>query len=184
VILTALTDSDYASDEEQRKSVSGYVTFVGQCAVTWSSRKQRIVAQSTAEAEYIALAHCTREVLFLRQLLLELGYGQETTTIMEDNQACISIAENPAQHSRTKHIDVRYHFIREHVRVKDIKLEYISTKENTADTLTKALAKDQFENLRGRLGVVEVPSSRSTSGEEHANGGGANAMDGARANKK
>ncbi|OWZ07262.1 LOW QUALITY PROTEIN: reverse transcriptase [Phytophthora megakarya] len=74
--LSAYSDSDYAAEEDERKSVSGYVTFIGNCAVTWSSRKQRIVTQSTVEAEYIALAHCTREVLFIWQLLSELGYEQ------------------------------------------------------------------------------------------------------------
>lgn len=156
VRLSAYSDSDYAADEDERKSVSGYVTFIGNCAVTWSSRKQRIVAQSTAEAEYIALAHCTREVLFIRQLLSELGYEQEETSIFEDNQACIAIAENPTQHSRTKHIDVRYHFIREHVRAKHIALKYVMSKENVADTFTKGLGKDHFGLLRGKLGVIEV----------------------------
>jgi hypothetical protein len=100
-----------------RKSILGYLIKIGNCTVTWCSRKQRIVAQSTAEAEYISLAHCIREVLFLRQLLGELGYEQSTTQIYEDNQACISMAENPVQHSRTKHIDVRYHFVREKVNL-------------------------------------------------------------------
>ncbi|GMF31467.1 unnamed protein product [Phytophthora fragariaefolia] len=151
VKLSACTASDYAADEDERKSVSGYATFIGNCAVTWSSRKQRIVAQSTAEAESIVLAHCTQEVLYIRQLLLELEYEQEETRIFEDNQACIAIAENPTQHSRKKHIDVRYHFIREYVRAKSIVLEYVASKSNTADTFTKGLAKDPFELLRGRL---------------------------------
>lgn len=139
VVLRAFTDSDYAGCEDDRRSVSGYVTMIGNCTVTWISRKQRIVAQSTAEAEYVVLGHCTREVLFLRQLLKELGYEQGATVIREDNQACIAIAENPAQHSRVKLMDVRYHFIREHVQLKDADLEYVVLKDNPADAMTKGL---------------------------------------------
>lgn len=122
------------------------------------------MAQSTAEAEYISLAHCSREVLFLRQLLKELDYEQQSTTIVEENQACIAIADNPTQHSRTKHIDVRYHFVREHVRVLDLALQYVESKENAADIFTKALARDQFEYLRDKLGVVSTAESADSGG--------------------
>jgi hypothetical protein len=126
------------------------------CTVTWCSRKQRIVAQSTAEAENISLAHCIREVIFLRQLLGELGYEQSTTQIYEDNQACISMAENPVQHSRTKHIDVRYHFVREKVNLKEVKINYVESKENVADILTKGLERPAFKYLSSKLGMVDI----------------------------
>jgi Reverse transcriptase (RNA-dependent DNA polymerase) len=155
VKLSAYTDSDYAGDVAERKSTSGYVTFVGNCAVTWSSRKQRIIATSTAEAEYIALAHCAREVLFLRQFLKELGHPQQATVIREDNQACIKIAENPAHHARTKHIDVRYHFIRERIELEQITLEYVESKENIADIFTKGLERDIYHRHRDRLPVFD-----------------------------
>ncbi|OWZ03650.1 polyprotein [Phytophthora megakarya] len=158
VVLKAFTDSDYAACEDDRRSVSGYVTMIGQCTITWSSRRQRIVAQSTAEAEYVALAHCTREVLFLRQLLKELGYEQHGTVVKEDNQACIAIAENPSHHARVKHIDVRYHFIREHVQLKEVELQYVKSKENVADTLTKGLPREQFEYLRMEMNVKSQQS--------------------------
>jgi hypothetical protein len=156
VILGAYADSDYASSTVDRKSVSGYITKIGNCVITWSSRKQRTVAQSTAEAEYISLAHCTREVLFLRQLLGELGYEQSTTEILDDNQACISMAENPVQHSRTKHIDVRYHFIRERVKNKEVKVKYVESKENVADILTKGLERPAFQYLFKIMGLNRV----------------------------
>ena len=157
VTLSAYSDSNYAGDEGDRKSVSGYVTYIGECAVTWSSRKQRIVATSTAEAEYIALAHCVRETLFLRQFLRELGHEQvEPTTVFEDNQACISIAENPAQHARTKHIDVRYHFVRERIERREIRLEYVKTNDNTADVFTKGLERELFNMHRRGMNVVEM----------------------------
>lgn len=134
--------------------MSGYATRIGNCCVTWSSRKQRIIAQSTAEAEYIALAHCTHEVLFVRPLLLELGYPQQETVIKEDNQACIAIARNPTHHARAKHIDVFYHFIRDHVHRKNVRIEYVELKENAADILTKGLTSDQFVCLRQKIGVA------------------------------
>ena len=156
VVLSAHSDSDYAGDVDGRKSVSGYVTKIGGCTVTWSSRKQRIVATSTAEAEYIGLAHCAREVLFLRQLLKELGYEQrEPTLILEDNQACIAIAENPAHHARTKHIDVRYHFVRERIERQELVLDYVPSKENTADVFTKGLDRELFQKHRAGLRVVK-----------------------------
>ncbi|POM74379.1 Hypothetical protein PHPALM_8680 [Phytophthora palmivora] len=133
VVLRAFTDSGYASCEDDRRSVSSYVTRIGNCTVTWSSRKQRIVAQATAEAEYVALAH--------------------STVVNEDNQACIVIAENPSHHTRVKHIDVRYHFIREHVQLEDVDLRYVVSKENEADIMTKGLLKEQFEYLRRGLNV-------------------------------
>lgn len=170
VQLTAYMDSGYAADAENRKSISGYVAFIGRSAVTWSLHKQRIVATSTAEAECITLAHCAREVLFLQQLLSELSCPQASTSTREDNQACMTFAQDPAQHARTKHIDVRYHFVRAHTSIRELALEYVASKMNTADMMTKALARDQFVLLRDRLGLVKFepnpayePGSRSGS---------------------
>lgn len=134
--------------------------LIENCPVTWSSRKQRIVAQSTIEAEYIALTHCVRDVLFVRQMLKELGYAQKTTIIKEDNQACIAIAENPTQHARTKHIDVRYHFVREHVSENRIKLEYVMSRENLADIFTKGLGRELYVDLKSRMDVESVSRGR------------------------
>ena len=102
----------------------------------------------------MALAHCTREVLFLRQLLKELGYKEGKTTILEDNQACISMSKNPAQHARTKHIDVRYHFVRERIEQQELELDYVPTKDNTADMFTKGLDRKLFHKHRAGLRVV------------------------------
>lgn len=156
LVLTAIIDSDYAADEDERRSVSGYVIKLGSCTITWSSRKQRIVAKSTAEAMVIALVHCVYVVLFLRQLLKELEQEKIVTTIQEDNQACIAIAENPTQHARSKHISVRYHFSQEHVRVQDIKLLYIESRRNAAEYLTEGLARIQYEYLRDAIKVKQL----------------------------
>lgn len=95
----------------------------------------------------MALAHCTREVLFLRQLLKDLGYEQPATVVNDDNHSCIAIAESPSRHTRVKHIDVRYYFIREHVQLEEVALQYVMSKENVADMMTKGLAREQFEHL-------------------------------------
>jgi hypothetical protein len=161
VTLSAYTDSEYAGNADGRRSVSGYVTKIGNCSVTWSSRKQRIVTCSTAEAEYVSLAHCARELLFLRQFLKEIGYPQGTTTIHEDNQACIAIAENPAHHARTKHIDVRYHFIRERIELEELKILYTMSKENWADMFTKAQDRELFREQRKQIHVGPCPNKEA-----------------------
>ena len=109
-------NADWAGDANDRKSTSGYLFMVSGAPVSWKSKKQTCVALSTAEAEYIALAAATQEVTWLRQLLTDLHNEQtEPTVIHEDNQAAICIAQNTQYHSKTKHIDIKYHFVREKV---------------------------------------------------------------------
>ncbi|KAH9152519.1 hypothetical protein AeRB84_005072 [Aphanomyces euteiches] len=106
--MCGYTDPDYAANPDNRRSVSGYCTFVGKCLVSWASQTQRIVAQSTTEAEYIALAQAAKEVLFMKTLNCELGNPIKTGSIIRvDNQPAMATACNPVNHSRTKHIDVR-----------------------------------------------------------------------------
>ncbi|KAH9113223.1 hypothetical protein LEN26_000145 [Aphanomyces euteiches] len=153
--LSGYTDSDYAANPDNRKSISGYCTFVGKCLVSWSSQAQRIVAQSTTEAEYIALAQCAKEVLFMRTLNSELGNPVKAGSIIRaDNQPAMATACNPVNHSRTKHIDVRYHFVRERIQLEELKLEYVSSKENLADLFTKPLGASLYLPLRDKLGLT------------------------------
>ena len=121
-------------------------------AVTWSSKKQPIVTLSTAEAEYVSLSTAAQEATWIRHLLSDLHMlPKEPTTIMEDSQGAICIASNPVIHSRTKHIDVRYHYIRETIESKAIKVQYCPTEEMVADLLTKPLSKERFKKLRGMM---------------------------------
>jgi hypothetical protein len=155
--LTAYIDSDYGNCLDTRRSVSGYIMQLGGCAVTYSSKTQPTVALSSTEAEYMALAHGVKEVLFLRQLLHELHRVQPTTAIVYgDNQSSIAMAKNPVHHQRTKHIDVRYHFVRERVGRKDIAIEYVDTKSNMADLLTKNVSREILLRLRSSLGVRRI----------------------------
>jgi hypothetical protein len=137
-----------------RKSTSGYAFFLNGAPISSASRKQQTVALSTAEAEYVALAAATQEALWLRALLEELGLHQEQPTLLlQDNQSAIAIAKNPEFHARTKHIDIRHHFVRDAVEDKMIHLKFCPTEEMVADALTKPLPKTSFQELRARLGV-------------------------------
>ena len=131
--LSMYTDSDYANDPDTARSTSGYVSFLGSSIVSWSCRVQRLVAQSSTEAEYIALAHAGREALYLRESLKELYLPQKTTKIFEDSESTKNIADNPVHHARTKHIEVRYHFIRKRIQMKHLEVAPIDSDDNVAD---------------------------------------------------
>jgi hypothetical protein len=157
-VCVGFSDADWAGDINDRKSTSGYLFQMSGGAVTWKSQKQSCVALSTAEAEYIALSSATQESVWLRNLTSELGSPAETpTTIYEDNQSAIAMTKNPQFHGRAKHIDIKYHFIRENVNNGIIKLEYCPTEEMTADIFTKGLSREQFCKLRDKAGIVELP---------------------------
>jgi len=111
--LVGFSDADWAGDQDDRRSTTGNVFLLGGGAVSWLSKKQSTVALSTAEAEYVALSQAAQECVWLRRLLSDLGMDATPVVILEDNQGAIAIAKNPVDHSRTKHIDIRYHYIRE-----------------------------------------------------------------------
>ena len=120
--------------------------------ISWQSKTQKSVALSTAEAEYMALSDASKEAIHLKALLLSLGFEQpDPVVIYEDNQEAQKIAENPVLHDRTKHIDIRYHFVRELVSDLKIEVVYIETKKMIADLLTKAVSRLTFETLVGQL---------------------------------
>lgn len=153
--LVGFTDSDYAGDLEDRKSTSGYVFGA---AVAWSSKKQPIVNLSTTEAEFIAAASCACQAIWMRRILQDMGYAHKGgTNIMCDNSSTIKLATNPVLHSRTKHIDVRFHFLRDLVNDGTIRMMFCGTHDQVADVLTKPLKLEDFERLREQLGVCEVP---------------------------
>ena len=154
--MIGYTDSNWANDLDDRHSTTGNLFLLGEGAVSWISKRQTIVAVSTAEAEYVALYHATQESIWLRQLLTEVN--QPTTSapvpLMVDNQAAIAIANNTTnRRTRTKHIDIKYHFVREAVADNRIKLVYCPTERMTADPLTKPLPCSQFVKLRSMMGL-------------------------------
>ena len=134
--LHGYSDANWAGDVDTRRSTSGYVFKVANCTVSWSNKKQASVTKSTTEAEYLALSESTKEAIWLRRLLSDIGCGsEEPTVIFEDNQGAIEISKNAKFHNRTKHIDVRFHFIREKVLSNEVKVIYLSTEEMLADVM-------------------------------------------------
>lgn len=152
--VTGFSDADWAGDMDDRHSTTGNVFMMAGGPISWLSQKQQVVALSTAEAEYIALSSASQEAIWLQQFLKDIGANcAQPLTIMEDNQGAIAMTKNPVGHKRTKHIDIRYHFVREQVQQGNLKIEYCSTKEMLADLFTKPLARGQFEYLRTKLGL-------------------------------
>jgi hypothetical protein len=124
--------------------------------ISWLSRKQTCVALSSAEAEYVAACSACGEAVWLRKLITGLfDLELEETYIFCDNQSCIKLSENPVCHDRSKHIEIKYHYIREMVQKGAVKLQYVPTDEQVADVLTKPLSRVKFEYFRDKLGVVQ-----------------------------
>ena len=144
--IIGYSDANWAGDVQDRFT-SGNVFLLGGGAITWSSRKQSSVALSTVKAEYMALSVATQEAVWLRHRQEELGVTEAgPTLIFEDNQGAISMAKNPIFHKRTKHVQIRYHFVREAVEQGTNTIEYYHTDNMLADSFTKALARDEFES--------------------------------------
>ncbi|CAM9467817.1 unnamed protein product, partial [Phaeothamnion confervicola] len=138
--LIGYVDSDWGGDRDNRRSTTGYIYHYAGGPISWNSRLQTTVALSSTEAEYMAACAAAQEAIHLRQLLKDLHQQQRrATTIYEDNQGCIALGNNPVFHRRTKHIDIRYHFVRERIASKEIALTYIPTGEQLADMMTKNL---------------------------------------------
>ncbi|GJW84656.1 hypothetical protein Tco_0157801 [Tanacetum coccineum] len=135
------------------KSTSGGLQFLGEKLVSWSSKKQDCTAMSTTEAEYVSLSACCAQVIWMRTQLLDYGYKYNRIPMYYDSKSAIAISCNPVQHSRTKHIDIRYHFIKEHVEKGTVELYFVGTEYQLADLFTKALPKERFEYLVHRIGM-------------------------------
>jgi hypothetical protein len=154
--LTAFSDSDWAADRTTRKSISGIVCLVFGSPVSWSSRKQDIVSTSTTESEFYAISEAVKELQWLKNILADFNQIIESPIVIRaDNQSTIKMIENPKFSSRTKHIDVRLHFVRESVSIGKFRLLYCPSEENIADLLTKPLAGVKIKFLRNLIGLHE-----------------------------
>ena len=153
--LVGYSDSDRAGDCVERKSTSGGCQFLGRSLVSCSSKKQNCVSLSSTEAEYVAAASCCAQLLWMRQTLKDYGVTCDKVPLLCDNQSAIKISLNPVQHSKTKHIDIRHHFIHEHIKLGDIEVHVIHTEEQLADIFTKPLDEARFRELRHELNIID-----------------------------
>lgn len=154
--LTAYSDADYAGDTESRRSTTGYIIMYNGGPISWCTRRQPIVALSTTEAEYIAAADCCREVIYFKNLINELLGEDIKATLQVDNKSAIKLVKNGIINRKSKHIDVRYHFINEKVTEGILKIEYVNTQQQLADIFTKPLDYVKFRDLRDQL-MCEIP---------------------------
>jgi hypothetical protein len=153
--LIGYSDSDYVGCKVDRKSTSETFQFLGRSLVSWSSKKQTFVALSTAEAEYVAAGQCCAQLLWMRQTLWDFGYNLSKVQLLCDNESAIRLADNPVEHSRTKHIDIRHHFLRDYQQRGDINIYHISTENQLVDIFTKPLDEKRFCRLRSELNFLD-----------------------------
>ncbi|GJS22448.1 retrovirus-related pol polyprotein from transposon TNT 1-94 [Tanacetum coccineum] len=148
-------DSDHAGDYVDRKSTSGVCTFMGCCLTPWFSKKQTALTISTTEAEYVSARKACQQALWMKQALIDYDVRLDDIPIMCDNKWAIDLSKNPVQHSRTKHIEIRHHFLRDNVQKGNTSIEKVTSEDNIADILTKPLKREPFNYLRLGLGMME-----------------------------
>jgi hypothetical protein len=152
IVITGYCDADWGGDLTSRRSTTGYCTFINDNLISWRTKLQPTVALSSAEAEYMAIGDVAKEIMWMRMILTELNLDIASPTIIRvDNQSAIKMGENNSDHERTKHIDIKHHFIRELVKDGSIAFEWVPTEKQLADILTKALATPTYISLRDKL---------------------------------
>jgi hypothetical protein len=154
--LIGYLDLDYAGCKVDRKSTSGCCQFLGRSLVSWSSKKQNSVALSTSEVEYISVDNCCAQLLWMKKTLLDYGISIKNVPLMCDNESAVKLATNPVQHSRTKHTDIRHHFLRDHVGKGGISIYSIGMDDQLADIFTKPFDETIFCKLRSEMNVIDL----------------------------
>jgi len=153
--LYTYADADWASDQGSRHSITGYLVLLGGSAISWNSRVQKMIALSSTEAEYMSLSDTCRQLVWMHSFFKELGMPiKGAIPLCGDNQGAIFNASNPVQEKRTKHIDIRFHFIQEKVSEGEVSVHFVPTDQNPADMFTKNLARDNFLRCRSQLGIT------------------------------
>ncbi|CAA7399994.1 unnamed protein product [Spirodela intermedia] len=167
VQLTGFSDSDFAGDVDARKSTTGVIFFLANSPITWQSMKQKVVAQSSCEAEYIAAANAACQGVWLARVLAEVhGSAPSVPMLKVDNKSAIALIKNSVLHGHSKHIEVKYHLVRESAEKGQINVEFIRSEEQLGDVLTKPLGKVKFHEFRAKIGLVDVRGKYSKAQEE------------------
>jgi hypothetical protein len=154
-VLQGYVDSDMAGDKDSRRSTIGYVFTIGGTTLSWISKIQKVVSLSTTEAEYVVATEDSKEMIWLQRFMEELGKKQENSRLYCDSESVIHIAKNSTFHSKTKHIQLRYHFIRYALEDGHLKLEKIHTNHNPADMLTKGVTREKLSSCSVSVGLQE-----------------------------
>ena len=157
--LIGYCDSDYCGDLDKRRSLTGYSFILFGNVISWKASLQSMVALSTTEVEFMALTEATKEALWLQGLIGEFGVKQDSVIILSDSQSVIHLTKNQGYHERTKHIDVRLHFIREVVGSKRVLIEKVHTDDNAADFVTKPVTATKFERCMNLVGLADLDQS-------------------------
>jgi hypothetical protein len=155
--LIGYTDASWCSDVDDRRSTAGYIFFINNAPISWCSKKEQVVALSSCEAEYIAASMCATQATWLKTLIEEVtSVDSEAVTIKVDNVSAINLAKNPISHGRSKHIELRYHYLRDQVAKGLIRLEHCRSEVQIADILTKSVQVEVFKRLRDMMGVLAL----------------------------
>ena len=168
--ITSFSDADWAGDVSDRRSTSGFLVYLGGNLVSWSSKKQPTVARSSTKAEYKALANASSELIWIRSLLRELRIVLPPPTLWCDNIGATYLSANPIFHARMKHIEIDFHFVREQVASRQLRISIISSKDQVADLLTKPLPKLDFLHLRSKLNLLPALRLRGGGNEDEETG--------------
>jgi phosphoribosyl-AMP cyclohydrolase len=154
--IHGFVDADWVGDMDCRRSTSGYVFNLFGGAISWMRKIQSVVALSTTKFEYMATTHARKEAIWLQRLCSGIGLVQQVVRIDCDSQSAIFLVRNPTYHSKTKHIDVQYHFFRDMVEEKKVLLVKVDTLENVADSLTKSVSTEKFSWCRESMGIYAL----------------------------
>jgi histone deacetylase 1/2 len=159
LIISGFSDADWAGSRDDIRSTGGFVVFLGSNVISWSARKQATVSRSSTEAEYKSMANTTAEMVWLEQLLGELGIRLKIKPqLWCDNLGATYLCANPVFHARAKHIEIDFHFVRERVARKQLEVRFVPTEDQVADGFTKALPHRKFEEFKNNLNLIEKTS--------------------------
>jgi len=153
--LVGYFGSDFAGCKVDKKSTSGSCHLVGSSLISWHSKKQACIALSTAEEKYIAAGSCYAQTLWIKHQLSDFGLNLSKIPLLCDNTSAINLTKNPVQHSKTKHIEIRHHFIRDHIINGDCEIQFVDSENQLADLFTEPLNKERFNFLKNELGIID-----------------------------